>query len=403
MKKQWLSPLQTSLVSGLLACLSLTACGSASLSPAQMAPYSAQMQNMQAMRAPATLQAQSQSRSNAALQVSFVKAYSRNTAENEAVTRKDPNSPGAMLVRLIDSARQTLDGSFYDIDSALIVEALIRAQKRGVRVRLVTDSDNMTAKNSGPQGPPRPAIVALKKAGIPVIDDQRSGIMHNKFIVADGQSVWCGSTNLTDTSLYSHNNNALVINSVQLAESYTTEFVRLFTHRIFGPNPPRTVPYPRVQVGSAMIDVYFSPRGGGQEAVMRELNSAKKRILFMTFSLTDKTAGDIIAQKQAQGVQIAGVFDSWLGAGKYSLFSPLKADGMDVRKDGNEALLHHKVIIVDDTVITGSYNYSNNAENSNNENFLIIRNAPAITAAYLQEFDRVRSVSRPGAVRPEFQ
>jgi len=361
------------------------------------------MQNMQALRAPAALQAQAQSQANAALQVSFVKAYSRNTAENEAFTRKDPNSPGAMLVRLIDSARQTLDGSFYDIDSALIVEALIRAQKRGVRVRLVTDSDNMTAKNSGPQGPPRPAIVALKKAGIPVIDDQRSGIMHNKFIVADGKSVWCGSTNLTDTSLYSHNNNALVLKSVELAASYTNEFERLFSLKIFGPNPPRVVPFPRVQVGSATVDVYFSPKGGGQAAVMRELSNAKKRILFMTFSLTDKTAGDIIAKKQTQGVQIAGVFDSWLGAGRYSLFSPLKADGMDVRKDGNEALLHHKVIIVDDTVITGSYNYSNNAENSNNENFLIIRNAPAITAAYLQEFDRVRSVSRPGAVRPEFQ
>lgn len=129
MKKHWLSPFQTTLVSGLLACLSLTACGSTALSPAQMAPYSAQMQQMQAMRAP-MLQAQSNpSQANAPIQVSFVKAYSRNTAENEAVTRKDPNSPGAMLVRLIDSARQTLDGSFYDIDSALIVEALIRAQR----------------------------------------------------------------------------------------------------------------------------------------------------------------------------------------------------------------------------------------------------------------------------------
>lgn len=403
MNKKWFSPLQTALCAGLLAGLSLTACGS-NLSPAQMASYSAQMQaaqqqQMHALRAPAPLQAQS----SAALQVSFVKAYSRNTAENEAITRKDPNSPAAMLVRLIDSARQTLDGSFYDIDSALIVEALIRAQKRGVRVRLVTDSDNMTVKNSGPQGPPRPAIVALKKAGIPVIDDQRSGIMHNKFIVADGQSVWCGSTNLTDTSLYSHNNNAVLVKSVELATSYTAEFERLFTQRIFGPNPPRTVPFPRVKVGSATVDVFFSPKGGGQAAVMKELSQAKKRILFMTFSLTDKTAGEIISQKQAKGIQVAGVFDSWLGAGRYSLFSPLKADGMDVRKDGNEALLHHKVIIVDDTVITGSYNYSNNAENSNNENFLIIRNAPAITAAYVQEFERIRSVSRPGAVRPEFQ
>ena len=57
------------------------------------------------------------------------------------------------------------------------------------------------------------------------------------------------------------------------------------------------------------------------------------------------------------------------------------------------------MIIVDDTVIPGSYNYSANAENSNNENFLIIRNNPAVTRAYLEEFQRVQGVSRPGFPR----
>jgi phosphatidylserine/phosphatidylglycerophosphate/cardiolipin synthase-like enzyme len=400
MKKSLVFSLRKPLLAGLLAGFSLVACGRAPLPlSAQMAPYgSISAPQMQAMRAP-TLQAQS---AQTGIQVSFVKAYSRNTAQNELITRQDPNSPSAMLIRLIDSARKTLDGSFYDIDSKEVVDALIRAQRRRVRVRLVTDTDNLTAKGSGPQGPPRVAITELKKAGIPIVDDQRSGIMHNKFLVVDGQTVWTGSTNLTDSSLYNHNNNALSLQSTQLAASYSAEFERLFTQRIFGPNPARVSPPSRVKMGSATVDVYFSPRGGGQEAVLRELSSAKKRILFMTFSLTDKSAGDIIMAKQQQGVQIAGVFDSWLGASRYTLFNPLKDEGMDVRKDGNQALLHHKVIIVDDTVITGSYNYSNNAENSNNENFLIIRNAPAVTQAYIQEFERVRAVSKPGVVREDY-
>ncbi|PKL75890.1 MAG: hypothetical protein CVV27_13065 [Candidatus Melainabacteria bacterium HGW-Melainabacteria-1] len=116
-----------------------------------------------------------------------------------------------------------------------------------------------------------------------------------------------------------------------------------------------------------------------------------------------KTAGQIIQQKLKQGVQVEGVFDSWLGAGQYSLYSPLRESGMNVRKDGNQALLHHKVIIVDDTVITGSYNYSANAENSNNENFLIIRNSPAIAKAYVDEFLRIQSISRPGVARPDWK
>ena len=50
--------------------------------------------------------------------------------------------------------------------------------------------------------------------------------------------------------------------------------------------------------------------------------------------------------------------------------------------------MHHKVIIIDDeTVITGSYNYSKNAENSNDENILIIKNAK-IASRYFKEFKR---------------
>lgn len=321
------------LITGLLTAWVLTGCGQ---TPRVFAPH----QNyyplpLQTLRAAGT---RTPSTQGAGIQVSFVKAYGKTIAENEQVTRRDTQGPGAMLIQMIDAARQTLDG----------------------------------ALNSGPSGPPRVAITALKQAGIPVVNDQRSGIMHHKFLVADRQAVWTGSTNLTDSSLFHHNNNALVLRSERLAASYQAEFERLFSQRVFGPNPPRQVPFPRVQIAGSTVDVY-------------------------------KTAGEIIATKQRQKVQIEGVFDSWLGTGQYSLFNPLKMDGLNVGKYGNEALLHHKVIIVDDTVITGSYNYSANAENSNNENFLIIRNNSALTQAYLEEFRRIQGISRAGKVRPDFK
>lgn len=369
---------------GSLALLSATGISACSRTPMAYPP---------AAMAPTQLSSMAASATQNAVQLFFVKAYGRVAVENEQVSRQDANGPAAQLIRQIDSARQTLDGSFYDIDNADIVNAFLRARQRGVRVRLVTDTDNMTAKNSGPAGPPRAAIVALQKAGVPIVDDKRSGIMHNKFLVIDAQRVWTGSTNLTDTSLFQHNNNALLLNSPQLAIDYTTEFERLFTQKIFGPNPPRQVPYPSVNIGGTRVDVYFSPRGGGQQAVQQALQNARKRIIFMTFSLTDKTVGSIIEDKANHGVQVNGVFDSWLGASKYSLYEPMRADGIGVSKDGNEALLHHKVIVVDDTVITGSYNYSANAENSNNENFLVIHDNPAIAEAYVQEFARIKQIS----------
>ncbi len=365
----------------------LTACAQTSLPLNNYYPVQGQAPNrLQALNA--------QTNSQVTIQTHFVSAYQRSAQANEATARRDPNGPAAALLRLIQNAKQSLDGSFYDIDAPEVVDALIKAKQRGVQVRIVTDTDNMTTKESGPTGPARPAIVALKNAKIPVVDDQRSGIMHNKFLIVDGHTIWTGSTNLTTTSLYQHNNNALTIQSQQLAANYQSEFERLFTHRIFGPNPPRQVPYPVIKSGNMTIETYFSPKGGGQQAFLQELRNARQSISFMTFSLTDPTAGQIITAKQKQGIKVSGVFDRWLGAGQYSLFNPMKESGIAVRKDGNQALLHHKVILVDNTVITGSYNYSANAENSNNENFLVIKNAPAVTRAYQQEYNKVLQASQ---------
>lgn len=114
--------------------------------------------------APNTLQAMSTTaNSQVTIQTHFVNAYQRSAQANEALARRDQNGPAAALLRLINGAKQSLDGSFYDIDAPEVVDALIKAKQRGVNVRLVTDTDNITAKDAGPSGPVRPAIAALKK------------------------------------------------------------------------------------------------------------------------------------------------------------------------------------------------------------------------------------------------
>ena len=72
-----------------------------------------------------------------------------------------------------------------------------------------------------------------------------------------------------------------------------------------------------------------------------------------------------------------------------------------MREDGNPSFLHHKVIILDNQiVITGSLNFSANADESNDENMVIIDNAD-IASLYTQEFDRMWAQgSDPGPVKP---
>ena len=88
------------------------------------------------------------------------------------------------------------------------------------------------------------------------------------------------------------------------------------------------------------------------------------------------------------GVDVKGVFEARGSETEYSEFSRLYCANVPVRQDGNPAILHHKVLIIDDRiVITGSANFSNNADRHNDENLIVIDNED-IARLYLNEFDR---------------
>jgi phosphatidylserine/phosphatidylglycerophosphate/cardiolipin synthase-like enzyme len=88
------------------------------------------------------------------------------------------------------------------------------------------------------------------------------------------------------------------------------------------------------------------------------------------------------------GVDVQGIFETRGSETEYSELTLLFCAQVPVRQDGNPQTFHHKVIVVDDeTVITGSLNFSNNADDSNDENVVIIKNR-SIAAKYLEEFDR---------------
>ncbi|MGB6422002.1 MAG: phospholipase D-like domain-containing protein [Anaerolineales bacterium] len=94
--------------------------------------------------------------------------------------------PDEALADAIRDARVSVDMAIHFLDLWSIRDALIDAHRRGVTVRLVTESDNMDV----------PEIQELRAAGIPVLGDRREGCMHNKFVVIDRQEIWTGSLNL---------------------------------------------------------------------------------------------------------------------------------------------------------------------------------------------------------------
>lgn len=330
------------------------------------------------------------------LAIKFNNAYNALYTENEAAGHNDPQNPDKIFFKLINEARSSVDLAIFDIEDHSAAEALIAAKNRGVRVRIVTDSDNI--REPGNPRAHRGILTAMRKAGIPIKHDQRNAFMHNKFAIIDGQTVITGSLNLTPYSLYRDNNNSLRIHSKQLAANYQAEFDRLFSKELFGPNP-HEIPYPVVNVDGATIQTYFSPRGGTKQAILETLSKARKQIRLMAFSVTDDDIQQLLVRKQREGVQVEGIFDGCM-ISQYSIYQDLLTKNIPVMIDGNQALLHSKVFIIDGQVtITGSYNFSKNAEERNNENTLIIR-SPKVAAHYNEEFERLKRASQTNKVPP---
>lgn len=357
------------------------------------------------------------------LKASFVQAYhstiggmsnAQVRAANEAAARSSNQNVDRDLFAAIDSvpAGRRIDAALFDIEDPGMVAALVRAKQRGVDLRVVTDADYYWKSDKTTIREP---IKQLLAAGVPIRPDDRSGLMHHKFLVLDGQQVWTGSTNVTSGGIYEENNNALLVDSPELASQFAAVFSRMYDRGEFGPSTPSDPnPAPRtVQVGSARITTYFSPgkadSQSAQEAIMRVVGSARSSVQFLAFSYTDDALGQLMIDKARQGVRVQGVFEKSQAASRYSEYQTMKAampalnaDGhtrLDVRTDANPALMHHKVIIVDgSTLIMGSHNFSESAQSNNNENLLVIENAPDLVAQYQAEFQRIQAVSNaPGA------
>ena len=284
------------------------------------------------------------------------------------------------LAAAIDQARLSVDMAIYDLNLWSIRDALIAAHRRGVTVRLVTESDNMDELE----------VQDLKEAGIEVLGDRREGLMHDKFVIIDRSEVWTGSMNFTTGAGYLDNNNLIRLRSTQLAEDYSYEFEQMFIDDHFGALKSSHTPHPTVTLNGSPIEVYYSPQDGTVEHILRAINAAQESISFMAYSFTSDELAQALIERANSGVSVTGVMDKdQYHSNAGTEYDKLAQAGIDVRLDGNPRLMHHKVIIIDrQVVITGSYNFSNNAEHNNDENTLIIHNQD-IAMQFLAEFQRI--------------
>jgi phosphatidylserine/phosphatidylglycerophosphate/cardiolipin synthase-like enzyme len=298
----------------------------------------------------------------------------------------------APLIADIDGAQNSVDVAVFALDLPAVTDALMRAHRRGIAVRIVSDTEGLNVSPESAR-----AIERLQEAGVSVSLDQRDALMHNKFVVIDDQLVWAGSANITKSDVYLNNNNMLRIFVPEIAARYAQRFDVLAAGR-FGENATAGIPAPAIVLpDGARVAVYFSPGGEAADAVTEALTGARQSVRLMGYLLTLEDQADALMAARRAGLEVQVILDERNMDNSQSQAARLQAAGVEVLPDGNCFALHHKVYIIDDRlVVTGSANFTATADRFNDENTLIIED-PALAAHYIAEFERVLDDARhPG-------
>ncbi len=321
--------------------------------------------------------------------------------------RGNENLASRLLDR-IAAAKYSIDLCLYSLSGSVgadVATALLDAQARGVRVRVIAENDNA---NSTAMNRLRGAVPFITDAYDPI--NAGAGLMHNKFFVIDARDrssdtddrVITGSWNPTDDGTTSDAQNMIEIQDQALAITYTAEFDEMWgsgaqtpsqSASRFGARKRDNTPH-RFIIGGVPCESFFSPSDRTTSRIASALSNASSSIQFCMLTFTRSDLSGVMKSRHASpaAVAVRGVMDNNVDTGnQYSFFA---SNGMDVllKPASMTGFLHHKYAIVDaerwdagTLVITGSHNWSSSAETINNENTLIIHSG-AVANQYLQEF-----------------
>jgi phosphatidylserine/phosphatidylglycerophosphate/cardiolipin synthase-like enzyme len=300
------------------------------------------------------------------------------------------------LAEFLSEARRTLEIAIYDLalpnaTAAPIVDAVRSAVDRGVAVRLVYDYDHDLPIPVPPPPHTDERLIATLGAEVRPIPGVPH-LMHHKYVVRDGRSVWTGSTNWTVDSWTREENLILVVPSPTVASAYLRDFAELWSTGTVGGSGRFRARRTRVQ--GARVRPWFSPGKGKAmgRRIARAIGRARRRVRVCSPVLTQRDilrtldaavgAGSVDVAGVCDGTQMTQVRAQWRRdpnatwkipvVGRIMLGAPFGAKRSTPYAPGRvHDYMHAKVTVVDDLVFAGSYNLSG-AGQENAENILEI-------------------------------
>lgn len=318
-----------------------------------------------------------------------------------------PDNLEELLLNFIRVAKKSLDIAVQELDSKIISEEILKASLRGVRVRIILESDYLKNKRQsitpfrlgGKQEINREIFNALLRANVDIKSDFNPYTFHQKFIIRDNESLLTGSGNFTDSGVSTNANHFLVVHDKKIVKIYKKEFNELQKGR-FGRHAHTKVPK-EVKVQGIRLKVLFAPSHNPEMEIMKQMLKAEKRIDFAVYSFSNSSGiDDTLLALRGKGIEIRGLLDGNQAAQKWAPTKALHDSGVKLfvtQDDDIFRKLHYKMIIIDQQVlITGNYNFSRRANQLNDENIIVAGEKKNVTEQQLQlssfalaEMDRI--------------
>jgi phosphatidylserine/phosphatidylglycerophosphate/cardiolipin synthase-like enzyme len=324
--------------------------------------------------------------------------------------RQTADDVARRIAAFVSQAKETIDIAIYSFSLCpeqrdIILDALNERAAAGVKIRIAYDAGGQQSLILGYSDPcdlTTPQFVSSLALTSRAIQGYRA-LMHHKYIVIDSATphaqVWTGSTNFTDDSWSNEENNIIVFQSPELALYYTLDFEELWVDsKIEGPVHTDSGEATLMYGGkSAYVLVNFSPGEGDwiDESIANAISRAKERITLAAVVITSTRIIHALQDAVKRGVPIEGIYDWTQMEGvkyqwqmvpnnnwKIEAFAGIVKYGNLVGKKSTpytptskHDYMHNKIMVLDDAVLTGSYNFSRHAQ-QNAENALIIESAP---------------------------
>lgn len=143
------------------------------------------------------------------------------------------------------------------------------------------------------------------------------------------------------------------------------------------------------------FDIYFSPNGGAADYIVKFIDKTKHTLDVAVYSLTHDKIAEALIRAKDRGVKVRIITDALQAKGADSDDELLEISGVEIRRDTQAGLMHHKFAISDKKCIgLGSFNWSVNADTRNAENWNVCR-IKYVIGRYEEEFEKLWDLNAP--------